>query len=54
MHAEYFPINEGRNWQIVEQICEESPHVRVLVLFVALIIESVNLGDRARLVIAAQ
>jgi hypothetical protein len=40
--------------QEIEQVCEVLPHVGIGILADALIVEPVDLGDLARLVVAAQ
>jgi len=54
VQTEDLVVDEGRQRQEVEQVCEVLPHVGVAVLAQALIVEAVNLRDLARLVVAAQ
>ena len=46
--------DEGGHGQVVEEVCEEVPHVRVAVLAEALVVEAVHLRDLPRLMVAAE
>ena len=52
VQAEDLVLDDGGQWQVIEQICEVLPHVCVAVLAEAFVIEAVDLGDLATLVIA--
>lgn len=54
VEAEDLIVNEGGEGEIVEQIGEVLPHVGVPVLSQALVVETVNLCDLARFVVASQ
>lgn len=54
MQAENLSINEGGERQIVEQIGEVLPHVGISVFAQTFVVESVDLRDLSRLVVAAQ
>ncbi len=54
MEAEDLVLYDGRHGQVVEQICEALPHVGVPVFSEALVVEAVNLGDLAGLVVAPE
>ena len=52
MQAEDLVLDDGGQWQVIEQVGEVLPHVRVAVLTQAFVIEAVDLGDLTTLVIA--
>lgn len=54
MQAENLAVNQSRQWQVVKQVREELPHVRIAIFAQALVVEAVDLGDLAGLVVAAQ
>lgn len=54
MQAEYLSINEGGERQIVEQVGEILPHIRIPVFSQTFVVESVNLRDLSRLVISTE
>ena len=54
MEAEDLILNYCGERKEVEQVCKVLPHICVGVLADALIVESVNLCDLARLVVSAQ
>ena len=54
MQAEDLPVDQRRQGQVVKQVREELPHVRVAILSQALVVEAVDLGDLSGLVVAAQ
>ena len=54
VQAEDLVVDERRQGQVVEEVGEEFPHVRVAVFAQALVVEAVDLRDLARLVVAAQ
>jgi ActR/RegA family two-component response regulator len=54
MQAEDLVLNDGCEWQIIEELRELFPHVGVAVLAKALIIEAVHLGDLSALVITPE
>lgn len=54
MQAEDLPVDERRQRQVVEQVREELPNVRVAVLSQALVVEAVDLSDLSRFVVASQ
>ena len=54
MEAEDLVVDEGGEGKVVEEISEILPHVCVAVFSQTLIVEAVNLGDLARLVVASQ
>lgn len=54
MQAEDLVVNEGGEGEIVEEVGEGFPDVGVTVLAQALVVEAVDLGDLARLVVAPQ
>ena len=54
VEAEDLVVNEGGKREIIEQIGKELPNIGIAVFSEALIIESINLRDLARLVITAE
>ena len=54
VQAEDLVVNQRRQGQVVEKIGEELPHIRIAVFAQALVVEAVDLGDLAGLVVAAQ
>lgn len=54
MEAEDLVINEGGEGKVVEQVGKVLPNVGVAVLAETLVVESVDLGNLARLVVAAK
>lgn len=54
VQAEDLPVDECRQWQVVEQIREVLPNVGIAILAQALVVEAVHLCDLARLVVTAQ
>lgn len=54
VQAEDLVVDQRGKRQVVEQVGEVLPHVRVAVLAQALVIEAIHLRDLARLVVAAQ
>ena len=50
----HLAVNECGEWQVVEEIGEVLPDVRVAVLAQTLVIEAVDLRDLTTLVVAAQ
>ena len=54
MKTENLVFNFGSQWQVVEQISQELPNVCVPVLAHALVIEAIDLGDLAALVVAPE
>ncbi|KAB8364839.1 hypothetical protein FH972_024702 [Carpinus fangiana] len=54
VEAEDLVFNEGGEGQIVEEVGEALPYVCVAILAQALVVEAVDLGDLAGLVVAAQ
>jgi uncharacterized protein involved in propanediol utilization len=54
MQTEDLVLNQYREGQEIEQIGEELPHVGVAVFAQALVVEAVDLGDLAGLVVAAE
>ena len=53
MQTEYLIVNQSGQGKIVEEVCEEFPHVRIAVLSEAFVIEAVDLCDLARLVVTS-
>jgi hypothetical protein len=47
-------VDQGRKREVVEEICEVFPHVCVAILSEALVVEAIDLGDLARLVVSAE
>lgn len=47
-------LDQGREGQVVKEVCEELPDVGVSIFAEALVVEPVDLGDLARLVVAAK
>lgn len=47
-------FDEGRNGQIVEQICECLPHVRISVFSNALVVKTIHLGDLTTFMVPSQ
>ena len=47
-------LDESREGEVVEQIGEVSPNISVSVLPQAFVVETVNLGDLARFVVASE
>lgn len=54
VETEYLVINQGGEGQVVEEICEVFPDIRVAVFPQTLVVESVDLGDLTRFVVAAE
>lgn len=54
MQAENLSINEGGEREIVEEVSEVLPHIRIPVFAQTLVVESVNLRDLSRLMIATE
>lgn len=54
VQAEDLVVNEGGQGQVVEEVREELPHVRIAILAQALIVEAVHLRNLPTLVVAAQ
>ena len=54
VQAEDLSVHQGREGQVVEQVCEVLPNVGVPVLPETLVVEAVDLRDLAGLVVAAQ
>ena len=54
MKAENLILDDGSQRKVVEELSEVSPHVSVTVLPKALVIESVDLSDLSRLVVASE
>jgi hypothetical protein len=54
VQTEDLVVDQGGKRQIVEKICEVFPDVRVAVLAEALVVEAVDLGDLAGLVVTAE
>jgi hypothetical protein len=52
MHAEHPPINHRAQTQIVKHVAAIPPHVARSVFALTLVVEPVNLGDLAGLVVA--
>lgn len=42
MQAEYLILNHGCQWQVVEKLSEDFPHVGITVLSKALIVETIS------------
>lgn len=53
VEAEDLVVDEGSEGKEVEEVGEVLPHVRVAVLAQALVVEAVDLGDLAGLVVTA-
>ena len=53
MHTHDFIFDEGGDGQIVEKIRELFPHIRAAILLDTLVVEAVDVGDRAGLVVTA-
>ena len=53
MQTEDLVLNYRCEGQVVEQICEVLPDVRVAIFAEALVVESIDLSDLTRLVIAS-
>ena len=54
VQAEDLVLDDGGQRQVIEEVGEVLPHVRVAVLAQTLVVEAVDLGDLATLVIAPQ
>lgn len=54
MGAKKAIIDRSREWQVVEEVCEQLPHVGIPIFSNALIVETVHLSDLARFVVATQ
>ena len=54
VQTEDLVVDQSGKRQIVEQICEVFPDVRVTVLAQALVVEAVDLGDLAGLVVTTE
>ena len=53
MHTHDFIFDEGGDGQVVEKIRELFPHIRAAILLDTLVVEAVDVGDRAGLVVTA-
>jgi hypothetical protein len=51
--AEYFSLYDGGKWQIVKGVIEILPNVMIAILFGYFIVESIDVGDVAGLVISS-
>lgn len=54
MQSEHLPLDQRRDREVVEQVGQVLPSVRVPVLPHALVVETVNLSDLSRLVVPSQ
>lgn len=54
MQTEDLVVDEGGQGKVVKQIGEVLPDVRVSILSEALVVETVHLGDLARLVVSTE
>ena len=54
MHTENFVINNGSQRKIVKDFCAVFPRIRVSILPVNFIIESIDGGNLSRLVVSSQ
>lgn len=54
VETEDLVVNEGSQRQVIEQVGKVFPDVGVAVLAQALVVESVDLGDLARLVVSSK
>lgn len=54
MQTEDLVVDEGGEGEVVEEVGKVLPHICVAVLAQTLVVETVHLGDLARLVVAAE
>ena len=54
MQTKHAILHQCRQWQVIEQVREETPDLRAAVLSEAFVVEAVYLGDLAGFVIAPQ
>lgn len=54
MQAEDLVVDQGGQGKVVEEIGKELPDVRIAILAQALVVETIDLGDLARFVIATK
>ena len=52
--AEDLVVDEGSEWEVIEEISEEFPDVGIAILAQALIVEAIDLCDLSRFVVAAE
>ena len=54
MEAENLVVDKSRQGQIVEEVCERLPNIRVAVFAQTFVVEAIDLGDLAGFVVASQ
>ena len=54
VEAEDLIVDESSKREIVEEICEVFPHICVAIFSETLIVETIDLGDLARFVVATE
>ena len=51
MHAEHLLIDDGRNWKVIEYVCEQLPDPGIAKLTLTFCIETIYLSNLPRLMI---
>lgn len=54
MQAEDLVVDESGQGQVVEEVCEILPHIRIAVLSETFIVKAVHLRDLSRLMVSTQ
>ena len=54
MQAEDLVLDDGGEWEVIEEVSQVLPHVRVAVLSEALVVEAVDLGDLTTFVVTSE
>jgi hypothetical protein len=54
MHAKNFSFHDSSKWQIVKCVIEIVPYIMIAIFLCDFIIETINIGDIARLMISSE
>lgn len=54
VEAKHLLVNKGSQWQVVEELGEDLPHVSITILSQAFVIKSIHLRDSACLVVSSE
>jgi len=54
VQTEETPVDQGSNWQVVKQLSELLSDIDIAVFVKNLVVETINMADVPRLVIASQ
>ena len=54
MQAEDLVLDDGSEWEVIEEVSQVLPHVCVAVLSEALVVEAVDLGDLTTFVVTSE